>query len=59
MKTYRIIIYHWKTKLVDNEYQFNNEDEARNYALGMFNGLDIAGKEPTGSKIEETINGET
>lgn len=47
-KDYRVIIYSWKTILVDRLLSFNNIYEAQTYALGLYEGFRLCEKEPTG-----------
>jgi len=48
MKKYEITIFKFKDELHKGVYAFENYGEARNYALGIFNGMELCGKEPTG-----------
>ena len=45
-----------KELLHEGNYQFNNDDEARNYEIGVFNGMNLMGAGATGMS-RATIDG--
>lgn len=52
LKTFNIVISSYDKKLLDADFSFSTESQARNYALGVYKGLDIAEKNPTGIDIK-------
>lgn len=54
--TFEITIFKFKKILHKAKYDFKSDDCAQSYALGMFNGMDISGKEPTGIKVKPVKN---
>ena len=65
MKLFKITIWKFTEVLHVGEYQFNTLGEAQQYALGLYNGFDLCGQEPTGIEqkditlfVVETILGD-
>lgn len=50
---YKITIWSLKEKLHSGNFEFNSDEGANNYALGLYEGLRIAGKEPTGIEVNK------
>ena len=50
---YKITIWKFKESLHSGRFEFNSEEGANNYALGLYEGLRIAGKEPTGFEVKK------
>jgi hypothetical protein len=57
MKTFKITIWKFNEALYSGNFQFETDGEARNYALGLFEGIRVMGGEPTGYETE-VIDGE-
>lgn len=53
MKQYNIVIYNFSKELLNDNFQFDNEAEARNFTLGILKGIETAGQTATGSKITQ------
>jgi hypothetical protein len=52
MKIYSIKIWKWDKTLLDTTCQFRTPEEALAYSMGAFEGLRIAGEEPTGIEVK-------
>lgn len=54
-KQFTITIWHWKKKLHQGTYEFDDLIEASWYEQGLYDGMRIAGKQPTGSSLKPVI----
>ncbi len=47
---FNVVIYNFKTELINQDSEFSNTLEEQNYALGLFKAFELCGKKPTGLK---------
>jgi hypothetical protein len=47
-QTFKVIIWHWDTKLFDKEVAYDSQDLADAFTMGMYYAYESMGKKPTG-----------
>lgn len=55
MKIFNITIWKFTEALHSCNVQFDTDSEARNYALGLYEGVRVMGGEPTGIETKEIL----